>query len=510
MSKKSSFCKLNEKNKCIKTKKKEENNTECIFNIDTNKCSKIIKKKSDNKLYSFFLQKQDLKTKCLQYLDQQTDYQHSKLKILSNEFNYLPIFTKYNISTRLSKSEILDMFKINKINTIAFYSFNKNFLSVPVKYLSFLKIIKFEDFWGGKKFDEKNLQLLFNHIPNHIIELDIENLDIKIPLNILKFTNIESLSICFYEQNEDVLFDLLELNQKSLKKLIIKKYFKFKTLNVQKLNIILNKLNLEYIDFPRELFNYDFVKYKTKYIENQITFDILHYKKLTYIKSLDIENVTNIQLQLLAKNCIYLENVHICGIMNNIEIAPPEIVAKNAKIHNWWNEIKDDYEYDGLAPNIEFSSNNLHHLILCKFTIKKLSFLNIDSIKTLKIRDVNIKNKLYLPKLKEFEVDNNYINSETFNYKNFKFPQLQILSLEGVLVNKYFSFHKLNTLWIQLSIIDVDIIKLLKKNKKITSCTIYNDLILSEENEINSFKYIMKNIKKYLLFDRYHNEYRKY
>lgn len=132
-----------------------------------------------------------------------------------------------------------------------------------------------------------------------------------------------------------------------------------------------------------------------------------------------------------------LENVNsisLYGIISNIETYTDELFEKYKKILYVGN---DREKYDDSVGNIIIKSKNINSIYL-----------------------------YILPRIIKFTVENFKINPEIFDMKLFKFPRLQQINLHNCIINNLFVYNKIDFINIQHSIINIDLIHLLRKSKR--------------------------------------------
>jgi hypothetical protein len=362
--------------------------------------------------------------------------------MLCKSFYYLPLYHKFKVENvycknkyiSQSKSYIQNFLKINKIKKLYINKYNKHIYVNPTFY-SHLQKIKVDSL------SEKQFYFFVKYFSKFSIQnLKLNYIEFKYPDILLKFNQLKTLDITITcKENEDIIFELLKVNQDTLRKLKIGIYTE-KGIDEQKLvQIIKNFLKLEYINIRGDLFSYDMIKSNMKIIINPFKFDFSKINTLKYLYTLRLNFVKNVYLEPIFSSLEIIETLSLYGISSNYETYNDEIYEKYQNIISKSNYDEDHEEYDYTVGKIIIKSPNLNHIFLSDFTIEQIELPVENSLKSIYINDVCFKKEIYLPKLIEFTVENSRINPENVDLKLFKFPKLKDISIHHCIIKDVFN-----------------------------------------------------------------------
>jgi hypothetical protein len=131
----------------------------------------------------------------------------------------------------------------------------------------------------------------------------------------------------------------------------------------------------------------------------------------------------------------------------------------------------------------------LKELNLYGFTIDSFVLYNTESLEYLGLEDVSFINNIYLPKLKKLKAQNFFINPLNFKINKFKIPNIEFINC---LIYESFVYNKLQTLCIQCSTIEIQMIHLLKKHKNLKNVYFYHNNYDKSINITSIKQYIKK------------------
>ena len=383
----------------------------------------------------------DIKDFIMSYLCKYNDNIYI-FRMLCKSFYYLPLYHKFKVENvycknkyiSQSKSYIQNFLKINKIKKLYINKYNKHIYVNPTFY-SHLQKIKVDSL------SEKQFYFFVKYFSKFSIQnLKLNYIEFKYPDILLKFNQLKTLDITITcKENEDIIFELLKVNQDTLRKLKIGIYTE-KGIDEQKLvQIIKNFLKLEYINIRGDLFSYDMIKSNMKIIINPFKFDFSKINTLKYLYTLRLNFVKNVYLEPIFSSLEIIETLSLYGISSNYETYNDEIYEKYQNIISKSNYDEDHEEYDYTVGKIIIKSPNLNHIFLSDFTIEQIELPVENSLKSIYINDVCFKKEIYLPKLIEFTVENSRINPENVDLKLFKFPKLKDISIHHCIIKDVFN-----------------------------------------------------------------------
>jgi hypothetical protein len=409
--------------------------------------------------------------------------------------------TEIRINCCFSKKEILNIFRKNRIKHISCSHFNINFLScirnhkqlfVNIDGLHIYDPILFNN---KKKWTKQQLIYFFRHFPCHQIKyLKLDNLN---ELPHLPFYNLQTF---IYDNNDDfeniqILYKLLEYNQQLLY-LKIDNFLSYlhndndilKT-KTKFLNIISSMTQLESLDIPSKLFSKSMMTSSSiKNLDFFIKYDESFY--FNHCLKLYIDNLDSNQMKMILETCPNLENVVLCGILNNIQITEPHIQKLNHDIHWWFDQIPSSYSFNKSSiVDIYVKSKQLKTLHLCNIEINH--FILSFSLKSLNIHDVKFHQFVNIPMLTHCEIENNYIDS-TFAYLYFLIiPNLKYLMIRGINIMTIPYYPNIYSLTISNCIINTRLQNDLSKLKSLRDLTLFNNIFRIKENEKSMIPYML-------------------
>lgn len=455
-------------------------------------------------LYTIFCNFPELKGEIFSYFDKY-DYDRdiAALKVTSLSFYYLPMYNRLIIDKQ-SKSSIANNLKNNKIKTLIIRRNNslKKLYKISKDFFTSIKKIKIDPILCKDELTTKELFFLFKFFSNlNITNLKFDYCTCLLPKNLLNFNKLITLDIHITcKENEELIFKLLQINKNTLRKLKIGIYTG-RNIDEQKLvKIIEDSLKLEFIDIRGDLFSYKMLNPKMKYIRSYFQYNSNYTNDLKYIISLKVDKITNEDLSIICSTLDLAEYLSLCGVSANID----SIVYPND--HKYEKILYDDYdfnddfykEYDCSKANVFIKSKNLKSMYLYSFTIDTFELNNSNTLISMTIEDVCFLKPIYLPKLARLYVHNYDMNPENFNINNFKLPKLKDLSMLHCLVTTPFVYNCLESLNIQTSIIDFDILHILKKHKNLEDILFYKNYWSDSYNKKTIEKYLKnKRIKYY-------------
>jgi hypothetical protein len=442
-------------------------------------------------LYEIFYRLPDMKDHIMSYFSKYEDNIYI-FRMLSKSFNHLNIYHKLKIEKfyyktkykNQSKTYIQNFLKDNKIKKLKITEYNKH-IYVDPKYYSNLQKISVDSL------DEKQFSFFVKYFSKFPIQsLKLKYMDIKYTNNLLQFNQLKTLDITITKkENEDIIFELLKINKNTLRKLKIG----IKTgrgIDEQKLvDIIKNNLKLEYIDIRGDLFTYDMIKSNTKIIIRNFKCDFSQIYKLKYLQKLRLHSVKNIHLESIFNSLEMIESIALWGMASNYETYNDEIYEKYKDII-YVDQYDDDHEkYDDTIGKINIKSPFLNHIFLHGFTIDHIELPNINSLESLYIEDVFFKKAIYLPKITHFTIENYKMNPENFNIKFFKFPKLCELNIHHCVLNDLFVYNKIKLLNIQHSLLNINLLYLLKKHHNLKNILFFYNKY-NNMNKLEIIKYL--------------------
>lgn len=448
-------------------------------------------------LYTIFWNFPELKGEIFSYFDKY-DYDRNiaALKIISRSFYYLPMYNKLTIDKQ-SKSSISNFLKNNNIKTLIIRknnSLNKLY-KISKDLLKSVNKIKIDPILCNYELSTKELFFLFKFFS----DLKITNLKFNyctciLPNNLINFNKLVKLDINITSKdNEDLVFNLLTNNKNTLRKLKIGIYTG-RNIDEQKLiKIIEDNLLLEFLEIRGDLFSYKMINPKMKYIRSSFKYNSNYVNTLKYILSLRLYDLTNIDFEVLCSTLELVEHLSLCGVSANIDSIIYTSGHKYEKIlYGDYDEFNDNFykPYDFSKANIYIKSKNLKSIYLYSFTIDKFKLSNPDILTSMTIEDICFLKQVYLPKLNRLYVHNYDMNPENFNINKFKLPKLKDLSMLHCLVTTPFVYNCLNSLNIQTSIIDVNILHILKKHKNLEEILFYHNFWSESYDKVSIEKYL--------------------
>lgn len=409
------------------------------------------------------------------------------MKQLSRSFYYLPLYEKLVVSKQ-SKSFLHRFLKTNTLRKLHIRDNNSKLYTLPLELFTSLEKITIDslserEFYFFCKY--------FSKLP--ITNLKINYCTCNFPENILHFNRLKTLYITITsKENEEVIFDLLKINKGTLRKLKIGVYTGRNIDEGKMVQTIKDNLSLEFIKIRGDLFSYDMIKPITKTIRELFRYQPGCVNDLRYILSLRIHGVKNSDLSILFHTLEVVETVAIIGVSSNIESIRYSNDCKYKRIiHKPGPYEGDQYEaYDCTGCDVFVKSKNLCSLYLSQFTLYTFELRHPGSLLRITMSDVCISKPVYFPKVSEIHIDNLNIHPETFHFHHLKVPRLRTLNISSCLIATPFAFHAVKSLSIQNSIVDVDILTMLKRHKNL-------EYILFFHNSWSA-SYEKKRIEKYL------------
>lgn len=392
------------------------------------------------------------------------------LRQLSRSFYHLPLYNTLVVDKQ-SKSFLIKFCKTNKITKLKIRNHNRHLYEIPRSLLSSVRKIIIDDL------NTVHLHIFLNLFSRfHIENIKINYCTCILPKTLLRFMSLKKLDIHITsKENEDLVFDLLILNENTLKKLKIGIYTGRNIDETKVQDIIEDNLKLEYISIRGDLLRYNMIKPCTKFIYHSFSYISDHVQQLQYLQTVRLEKVNNHDLEVIFKNLLVVESLSLWGSLSNydhadhIEGHPYEYVLVD------YDDLDLTIPYDGTIANISVTSTRLTRVFMHGFTIHDFILTNPYSIEFMSLEDVYFMTPIYLPKLKELHVENMLMNPENFKIDMFKVPKITDISLLHCIINNLFVFNSLKLLNIQHSIISVDMIHLLSRHKNLKHVLFFYD-----------------------------------
>lgn len=393
---------------------------------------------------------------------------------LSRSFYYMCLYEELGISKQ-PPSFLKKFLKINRIKKLHIRENHRKMYKLPIELFGSLEKITIDSM------DARELYFFckyFSVLP--IVNLKIKYCTCVVPKNILQFNKLKTLDITITsKENEDIVFELLKTNKHTLRKLKIGVYTG-KNVDEERLTrTIETHLCLETLEIRGDLFSYNMIRPVTKHIRSSPFLYIPErVNDLKYILTLRLDGLRNRDMSIVFRTLEHVEWVDLTGLDANVErIQYSEEYKYERIIYKPSKYDTNTYEpYDHTSCDVYVKSKKLHGFHFNNFTIRCFELSNPERLRRIYLTDVRVVQPLFFPGVTSMEMDNFCMDPEHVEFEYFQIPNIKELHIHCCLIRKPFVFKTLRSLNIQNSIVEIDMLCMMKQHKSLRSTLFYHNI----------------------------------